>query len=695
MDRSLPLKWSDLLTLLLIGLVLCAAGSLLQINWGYLFHDRQNDQIVPIKQIHVLTTTNTKQDLKKLQDGKLLPSASIDIFNTSLGEEGPNFRSQLKSKAPEMTDDILSKKKSYIFYFDLPWQKLMNIDNPQLAFYNISSDWKLYFDDLLVGKGDRYDEHHFFDLTVARGRHRAIFVAIPENMRKSTLGLSSSYGLTIRSQLEAKKAVQWLPVQHNFLRFSLFLILALMAKSMLTLYFNNMPREYRDVPAFALMTGFLGLLLLMDTSLFYDSFVGRGKVLGSIRQYTYCAVVIASTFLTATFLRVENDRKINIKLLLFLFSVFCIGVTTYYLRLWHPTSRTSGVWLSVSAFFMNLTLIGIGIKRLLEARRENISKGYPELNQPFLRRYVEISLYGVSLAAMAYVYGWGYHLRTLASGKDYWVVWGLVPTTIIYYQLQFMVSRATSESKQLRGKLSLLERLITTEDQRIFNRNFDVVIAAFDVKGFSTMQLLEWIEDSIREPLMGFIYDIGSYFEKKIEGVNQFHKQDLGDEWIFLFRGRNSEETKGFLKEVYDVFDEDIDHQVELWRVQLRGLLEEHDVDKQIVNLLVDNFTVHSMLLYADDLRISPGSGRSEKGSYKSPMFSLLKGVDKDSTHDKIAMYQSQVGLLGLGDTARFELKESKVDRQLRTINSQDILGTVAKDVKMGLLDRSRYKKSA
>jgi hypothetical protein len=688
-----PLSWSKFSQLLVATFVFATFAFLVQSRWSYLFSDRQNAEIIPIKTLTLVLEPVTSALLRSVQNGETPEEAiSLEVFNRSLGEDGAAFEEQMKNLAPAFTKTLVENKASYLFYAEIPQDALKQLRNPRLVFYAINSGWNLYLDSNLLD-ADVSLRDVYFTYPIARSDttpKRIIFVATPEMAHKDAFGLNDRYGLTLRSISETKFVSNWL-INQRFYYYGIIALFFLFASLLiLTLYTFQAPKEYLDVLAFGLLTGFLGLLVLGNLPIFYDAFTERGDTLNSIRLVTYLFVCLTMSYLSISFFRLETKRHIRVKSHLWIFSLIATLITAKYFPLFGGSWKVGAGVLSVITFLFNFYIFTVGISSLLSFKNHNEACGMPELNIPLPRRYLEIIFFAISLSLMSYFFGKGYFYRSTASGKDYWIGWSLVPTGVLLIQFQMMIGRAAHESKYLRSKLSKLEQLVKTATGTVFSKNWRVLIATYDVKGFSLMQFFESVSDPVREDLKNFVSSVGAYFDGFFSCYPQFHKKDGGDEWIFLLRpdGQTDQDYQDLFEKVFLKFRGEIDAQILVWKADLRARIT-GKLDDHVVDLIVRNFSLHASQVVVDDLRIDVGNGKSEKGDFKSPQYSLLKGIEKDASHWAVAMYQDQSAWVRSPQYS-YVPKTTKIHSALSPLVAQ---GIVSRDKvpKVGLLQDINY----
>ncbi len=147
------------------------------------------------------------------------------------------------------------------------------------------------------------------------------------------------------------------------------------------------------------------------------------------------------------------------------------------------------------------------------------------------------------------------------------------------------------------------------------------------------------------------------------------------------------------MAQVFQDFDQNIDNMLLQWKKRLENLLSDHKVPSEVANTMVSGLSIHMSLIYVDDLRLTAGSGRSEKGDFKSPLYSLIKGIEKFSTHTAVAVYYNQISDITPNEELIFESKTGKAEDFIQLMIDHGSEDTLSFDpestkLKMGLIHR-------
>lgn len=645
------LQISFLAGLLIFGLSIIFLHLLNKSSWTSVFTDRYNEKILDIQSLNFVSKNSLSDfEIKSIINGDSnFPVEKIDVFNFWRDN---NFEKTNKQSEQIEKNLAVSKKKSLlglktVFFVDLDRKNLIEIGEPYVFFYKINTPWKLYANGKLVASCDPTCRYSAIKLPEFTNKMRLSWILT--NRRTDRInGFSFQHGISIRSAEEASWAQRMLPMQHELPRIISCIFFLCFSLFALILGFS-MPR-FTDLWSFSAFTGTMFFAIWAQTPFYWESFEVVGGqspsylVANSIANASF---IFAAVTLTLSFFRVKGYY---LWLIILLTASWLTGIIAYHwpygqdLPMYRLQAAIDAKLVIALATSQIISFI-FGYYSLTSQYLVFKTQGLNALLPPMKRRFGEAIVFNLAMFAMLGAYLLGMPLQSMTAGPDLFLLWALLPASVMFIQFYWMMGASTRFREKLLPQLDYIDYLVLELKEKAFKQKYWGVLAAFDLMGFKKITALKEKSpslstaiDNLLKAMQSDISDLAS------KGKTIFRYKSNGDEWLFALYAKDQKDAETILTELVLSWNERGAALMKLWKESFKAAVPKEEWDQDVENA-INYLDLHVMICMMRDMMIKVEDKKS-RPDYICDSFTLLTPAFKNATHTKIAMYEEEAGFV-------------------------------------------------
>ena len=470
-----------------------------------------------------------------------------------------------------------------------------------------------------------------------------------ENTKKETiLGPNFRHGISLRSAVEASIAKRNLPVNieiPHFLSFWTYIIFSVMA-----IIFAISMRQYTDLWAFATFMGTMAAAVWAETPMYFYSFQWIGQRSDDFifaRGLIHGTVVLTSIALTISFFRVRGLISWTTLSVALFASVIVLACQIPYGNLEDATTirNTTGVGLVLILLPGQTFAFFFGWRSLLRDYRRLKTDGLLGYLPALRRRFVESALFTVGMLVMLGFYSLSMPLQALSSGPDLFLMGALIPATVLFIQIYWMMGASARLRERLMPQLNYADFLCLFLYELAVEGLYHGALFVGDLRGFKKITGLKkkspQHKAAVRDLLKAVHRDLMAFVEKDGRVVFRFKKN--GDEWIWAFFAKDEQQSVEIYCELMSSWAKASGPLIKSWKDLLtRSLGSALTTDDAEV---VENLGMHLMSCPLRGMRLDADDDMS-RPDFEADEFTTLSAIFKITAHQSVGSIESDAKLL-------------------------------------------------